>query len=96
MMKDEGRLVVWPAYLDKERTRAQGRTISRKSAVSKPELSEIFQAAQNLGFSPASETDKSYPRSWWEKSGRVLIQNTDAKNDSLRKIAAEIKKIRGN
>ncbi len=96
MMKDEGRLVIWPAYLDKERTRAEGRIISKKSAVSKPEFDEIVKAAQNLGFSPVPETDKSYPRSWWEKSGRVMINNTDAKNDSVRKIAAEIKKIRGN
>ncbi|MDY0267436.1 MAG: signal recognition particle subunit SRP19/SEC65 family protein, partial [Methanimicrococcus sp.] len=27
-MKDEGKLVIWPAYLDKERTRAEGRMIS--------------------------------------------------------------------
>lgn len=96
MMKDEGRLVIWPAYLDKERTRAEGRVISKKSAVSKPEFHEIVKAAQNLGFSPLPETDKSYPRSWWEKSGRVMINNIEAKNDSVRKIAAEIKKIRGN
>ena len=96
MMKDDGRLVIWPAYLDKERTRADGRIISKKSAVSKPEFNEILKAAQNLGFAPIPETDKSYPKSWWEKSGRIMINNTEAKNASVRKIAAEIKKIRGN
>jgi signal recognition particle subunit SRP19 len=96
MMKDEGRLVIWPAYLDKERTRAEGRIISKKSAVSKPEFSEIFKAAANLGLSPVPESGKSYPRAWWEKSGRIMIDNIEAKNASVRKIAAEIKKIRGN
>lgn len=96
MMKDEGRLVIWPVYLDKEKTRAEGRVISKKSAVSKPEFDEIVKAAQNLGLSPLPQTDKSYPRFRWEKSGRVMIDNTEAKNASIRKIAAEIKKIRGN
>jgi len=96
MMKDEGRLVIWPAYLDREKTRAEGRTISKKSAVSKPAFDEIFKAAANLGLSPVPETDKFYPRAWWEKSGRIMIDNTEAKNASVRKIAAEIKKNRGN
>lgn len=96
MMKDEGKLVIWPAYLDKERTRAEGRMISKKSAVTKPGFDEIFKAANNLGFSPIPESDKSYPRSWWEKSGRIRINNANAKSVSIRKIAAEIKKIRGN
>jgi Signal recognition particle 19 kDa protein len=96
MMKDDGRLVIWPAYLDKERTRAEGRIISKKSAVSKPEFDEIFKAAQVLGLAPFPESDKSYPKSWWEKSGRIMIDNTEAKTASARKIAAEIKKIRGN
>jgi len=95
MMKDEGMLVIWPAYLDRDRTRAEGRIISRKSALSQPTFDEIVQAAQNLGLEPVPEKDKSYPRDWWEKSGRVMIANTQAKNLSVRRIAAEIKKIRG-
>ena len=96
MMKDEGKLTVWPAYMDKDRTRAEGRIISKKSAVSKPTFDEIVKAAKMLGFEPIPEADKSYPRSWWEKSGRIMIENTQAKNVSVRQIAAEIKKIRGN
>lgn len=94
-MKDEGKLVIWPAYLDRDRTRAEGRIISKKSAIAQPTFDEIVKAAENLGLSPMPEKDKSYPRSWWEKSGRVMIENTQAKNLSVRRIAAEIKKIRG-
>ena len=96
MMKEEGKLVIWPAYLDKERTRAEGRIISKKSAVSQPTLDEITKAAQKLGLTPVVQEDKSYPASWWEKSGRILIENSQPKNAYVRQIAAEIKKIRGN
>jgi len=96
MMKDEGKLTVWPAYLNKDKTRAEGRIISKKSAVAQPTFDEIVKAAKTLGFEPISEADKSYPRSWWEKSGRIMIENTQAKTVSVRQIAAEIKKIRGN
>ena len=96
MMKDEGKLVIWPAYLNRDKTREEGRIISKKSAISQPTFDEIVKAAEKLGFSPVPEADKSYPRSWWEKSGRVMIANTQAKTLSVRQIAAEIKKIRGN
>ena len=96
MMKDEGKLVIWPAYLNREKTRAEGRIISKKSAIADPTLDEITKAAQNLGFMPVVQKDKSYPASWWEKSGRVLIDNNQPKNTYVRQIAAEIKKIRGN
>ena len=96
MMKDEGKLVIWPVYLNREKTRAEGRAISKKSAVADPTLDEITKAAQKLGFSPVVQEDKAYPAFWWEKSGRILINNTQPKNACIRQIAAEVKKIRGN
>jgi signal recognition particle subunit SRP19 len=96
MMKDEGKLVIWPVYLNREKTRAEGRTISKKSAVTDPTLDEIITAAQKLGLTPVVQKDKSYPASWWEKSGRILIVNKQPKNTYVRQIASEIKKIRGN
>lgn len=96
MMRDEGKLVIWPASIDRSRSRREGRIISRKSSVSDPKLDEITKAAQSLGLNPRVEADKAYPRSWWEKSGRVMVDKTASKNTVARNIAKIIKKDRGN
>jgi signal recognition particle subunit SRP19 len=94
LMRDRNKLVIWPVYIDKSRSRSQGRIISKKSSVAEPTLSEIEKAALKLGLNPEVEKDRSYPKSWWEKSGRVLIDNSAPKTQLSRKIAAAIKEIR--
>jgi signal recognition particle subunit SRP19 len=94
LMRDRNKLVIWPVYIDKSRSRSQGRIISKKSSVAEPTLSEIEKAALKLGLNPEVEKDRSYPKSWWEKSGRVLIDNSSPKTQLSRKIAAAIKEIR--
>ncbi len=94
LMKDKGKLVIWPVYIDKTRSRSNGRIISRKSSVNEPTLQEIGLAAQKLGMAPEIEADKAYPKSWWESKGRVLIDNTAPKTALARKIASTIKEMR--
>jgi signal recognition particle subunit SRP19 len=94
LMKDKGKLVIWPVYIDKTRSRSKGRIISRKSSVDGPTLLEIGSAARKLGMNPEVEADKAYPKSWWESKGRVLIDNSAPKTALARKIAATIKEMR--
>lgn len=94
MMKDRGKLVIWPAYIDQTRTRNMGRIISLKNAIKEPQLNEIKEAARKLGLNPEVEPEKSYPKSWWEKSGRVLVDDTGPKSVIAKQIALYIKKIR--
>jgi signal recognition particle subunit SRP19 len=94
LMKDKGKLVIWPVYIDKTRSRSKGRIISRKSSVDEPTIQEIDRAARKLGMNPEVEADKAYPKSWWESKGRVLIDNTAPKTALSRKIAATIKEMR--
>ncbi len=93
-MRDKNKLVIWPVYIDRNRSRSQGRIISKKSSIAEPTLIEIEKAALKLGLNPEVEKDKSYPKSWWEKSGRVLIDNSAPKTQLSRKIATTIKEIR--
>ncbi|WP_321420375.1 signal recognition particle protein Srp19 [uncultured Methanomethylovorans sp.] len=93
-MRDKNKLVIWPVYIDRNRSRSQGRIISKKSSIAEPTLIEIEKAALKLGLNPEVEKDKSYPKSWWEKSGRVLIDNSAPKTQLSRKIATAIKEIR--
>ncbi|MEA1984496.1 MAG: signal recognition particle protein Srp19 [Euryarchaeota archaeon] len=95
LMRDEGKLVIWPVYIDRTRSRSHGRIISKKRSVKEPGLKEIEEAARGLQLNPRVEADKAYPRYWWEKSGRVLVDNTEPKTVIARKIAASIRDARG-
>lgn len=94
MMKEKGKLVIWPAYLDQTRSRSDGRIISKKSSIKEPQLHEIKQAAKELGLNPEVESDKAYPKSWWEVSGRVLVDNKGPKSVIAKQISVAIKKKR--
>lgn len=96
MMKDQGKLVIWPAYLDQTKSRSNGRIISRKNAIKEPHLNEIKEAALKLGLNPEVEPEKAYPKSWWEVSGRVLIDDKGPKSVIAKQIALAIKKMRGH
>ena len=87
--------VIWPAYIDAEKSKAQGRKISTKKAVPSPTLGEIEAAAKKLGLSPITEKEKAYPKSWWDKNGLVKVEKTKPKNQILSEIAKEIRKERG-
>lgn len=96
MMKDQGKLVIWPAYLDQTKSRSNGRIISRKNAIKEPHLNEIKEAALKLGLNPEVEPEKAYPKSWWEVSGRVLIDDKGPKSVIAKQISLAIKKMRGH
>ena len=95
MMRDKGKLVIWPAYIDQTKSRSSGRIISRKNAVKEPHLNEIKEAAKKLGLNPEVEPEKAYPKSWWEVCGRVLIDDKGPKSVIAKQIALAIKKARG-
>ncbi len=92
LMRDEGKKVIWPDYLDKKKTRKEGRRISKKKAVESPRIDEIEVAATELGYDIETEREKSYPASWWEKSGRIKIKNlkNKTKNQAIEEIAEQI------
>ncbi len=93
-MKDKGKLVIWPVYIDGTKSRGEGRIISQKDSVKSPELKEIETAALKLGLNPVVETEKAYPRSWWEWSGRVLVDDRGPKSMMARQIAVKIRDLR--
>lgn len=95
MMKDKGKLVIWPAYIDQTKSRSSGRIISRKNAIKEPHLNEIKEAAKQMGLNPEVEPEKAYPKTWWEVSGRVLVDDKGPKSVIAKQIALAIKKMRG-
>ncbi|HEC56938.1 MAG TPA: signal recognition particle protein Srp19 [Candidatus Syntrophoarchaeum butanivorans] len=88
------RVVIWPTYLDKRASRKEGRRVPRRLSVKSPKLDEIRKALEKLGFEPEIESDKAYPRRWWEGGGRITVQNVNSKGELLRAVAMKIKEMR--
>ncbi len=88
--------VIWPAYLDAEKTRSEGRRIPEDLAVPDPTVDEIAQAVQQVGYDAVIEREKTYPREY-EARGRVLVKDADdaSKSDLLGATAAYLGAIRG-
>lgn len=86
--------IIWPVYIDSKKTKKEGRRISKEDAVPSPKLREISNAAKKLNLSVEVENSKSYPRSWWESSGRVLVDKNIPKREILIKLSNMIKGLR--
>jgi signal recognition particle subunit SRP19 len=93
-MADKDKNIIWPAYLDAKKSQREGRKIPIIQAVSTPKLREIKHAAEKLGLNPYTEKGKSYPKSWWEHSGRVMVDKKFSKRETILKISNLIKSSR--
>lgn len=84
--------MVWPVYINSQHTRKEGRMISLNESVEDPKIREISQALRKLKIQYTVEHDKAFPGSWWEKSGRVIVEHDfSTKLELLRKISSTIK-----
>lgn len=91
----DGRVMIWPAYIDAGKSRGEGRQVSKQEAIEKPTIDEIMAAAMEMGLQAEAERDKRYPKEWWEKSGRVLMVKRGPKTALAKEIARRIKRRRG-
>jgi signal recognition particle subunit SRP19 len=89
--------VIWPAYLDVDRSRREGRRVPEGLAVSDPDVEEIAKAVGQVGYDAVIERDVAYPREPWTDSGRVTVKGADAdtKNDLVQAVAAYVGALRG-
>ena len=87
--------VIWPAFLDADLSRSEGRRVALDLAVSEPTVDEIAKAVQQVGYDAKIERDKQYSREW-EPRGRVLVKDADdaTKTDLLQAVAAYLGVIR--
>ena len=87
--------VIWPAYLDAERSRSEGRRVATDLAVSDPTVDEIASAVQQVGYDAVIDRDRTYPREY-EPRGRVVVKGADdaSKSDLLGAVAAYVAALR--
>ncbi|WP_254862635.1 signal recognition particle subunit SRP19 [Halovivax gelatinilyticus] len=88
--------VIWPAYLDADRTRGEGRRVPRDLAVDEPTIDEIAQAVQQVGYDAMIEREKAYSREPWRSRGRVVVRGAEdsTKNDLVQAVAAYVSAMR--
>lgn len=87
--------VIWPAYLDAERTRGGGRRVPLDLAVSNPTIEEIAAAVEQVGYDAVVEPDATHPQEFTSR-GRVRVMDVDdAKNDLIQAVAAYLSAMRG-
>ncbi len=87
--------VIWPAYLDADCSRSEGRRVSKDLAVPDPTVDEIASAVQQVGYDAVIERDKTYPREY-EPRGRVTVKGADdaSKSDLLGAVAVYVAALR--
>jgi signal recognition particle subunit SRP19 len=87
--------VIWPAALDADRTRSEGRRVPQDLAVPDPTVDEIARAVQQVGYDAVVEREVTYPREY-DPRGRVLVKDADdaTKSDLLGAVAAYLGALR--
>ena len=89
MLGDRSRIVVYPCYLDSNKSESRGRKIPKRLAVPSPKIEEIFQAARDLDLDPIIE-EKAHPAWWWDETSRVSVKKVGSKRKTLAMIAQKI------
>ena len=76
MRKREG-LIIWPAYFEKNFSRAEGRRIPRNLAAENVSIEILKEAADSTGFEFEVESEKYYPRTNSRSMrGYLMIRDT--------------------
>ncbi len=67
--------------------------MKKSLAIQDPSMEMLVRAVQRAGFQYKLEEGKSYPGSWWKKTGMLLVENSMSKALTLRKVAEELQKV---
>ncbi|OEH77642.1 hypothetical protein cyc_07565 [Cyclospora cayetanensis] len=67
-------LILYPAYLNKKYTTAQGRRVGKALAVEDPTIDEMKMICDHLHIPVHVERARRYPRDWLLSVGRLRVQ----------------------
>jgi len=82
-------MVVWVANINRNKSRRQGRKISKSLSVDSPRLGEIEAAAKSLSLEFTSKPGTSRPGCWWEKDGYLLVEKGSLNRIEILKMMAK-------
>lgn len=93
-MRKQSKVLLWPVYFDRSRTKKEGRKIPKSIAVPNPRLKELQMAAENLELKPDVKADAAHPATPWLKTGRLWVRKGKSKMSTLIRVAEELARVR--
>lgn len=94
-VRQQDKMIIWPAYFDSTKSRNDGRRVSRNLAVPSPRIIEVKEAAEKLGLAHELVADVGYAKTPWLKTGMILVKKKGSKGQVVLLIAKQLMKIRG-
>jgi signal recognition particle subunit SRP19 len=95
-MRKLDKAIIWPAYFDAAKTRKEGRRVSKSLAVQSPKIAEVQEAVAKLGLKHEMKAEVGYPKTPWLKTGMMLVEKKEPKEQIIKKIAKQLLKIRSD
>jgi signal recognition particle subunit SRP19 len=93
-VRQQDKIIIWPAYFDSAKSRSDGRKVHKSLAVSFPRISEMKEAADRLGLPSEAVDDAGYSKTPWVKTGMLLVKKKGPKNQMINAIAKQLVKMR--
>jgi len=93
-VRQQDKIIIWPAYFDSTKTRNDGRRVSKNLAVPSPRTIEVKEAAEKLGLTHELVADAGYAKTPWVKTGMVLVKKKGSKGQVVLLIAKQLVKMR--
>ena len=93
-MRKLDKAIIWPIYFDTNKSRSEGRRVSKNIAVQSPKILEIKEAADKLGLQNEMNVEAHFPKAPWSKSGMLLVEKNEAKEKIIQKLATQLVKIK--
>ena len=89
--KADKKWVIWPCYFDVNLSRSEGRRVAKRIAIKEPTVDLVEKAAKALRLNPTVEQTAHHPTRPWKRCGRILIDKTQKKENSIKQIAEKLR-----
>jgi signal recognition particle subunit SRP19 len=93
-MRQQDKIIIWPAYFDLTKTRKDGRRVPKNLAVVSPKILELKDVVEKLRLKYEIRPDTGYSKTPTLKTGTLLIEKKEPKEEMIRKIAGQLVKNR--
>ena len=84
--------MIWPIYLDSEKSLNEGRKVSKEYAIPEPRIKEIIKATQKLRYKYVAEEDKAYPGEWYNKTYPIQLNKQEKPDRTINPIIKRVKR----
>ena len=84
---------IWPAFIDADLTRSQGRRLPKRLCVRSPTVEELLDASITIGVKARIEK-KALPRRWHSERKALVLEERVPRSDVLSRLAEIVRRSR--